>query len=948
MDSSSSRPDEALESKLDPSLLPSSTDDHTQKSLIPSAPSTTRSSRDPSLATENNNATSSTAAVTLQSAVFTSGSVTPQNQATSSGTNGPLENNTAVNGVGKVDNQKKSQRSSSKGDIRDTADGSKGIAGTYAVDGKLSERQTADVVSREGSAQGTAKDPNTSTSTYQPPSGAHFERSQEYQRPSERGSHNQPPHSEDLRSQAAYPYSAASTAVDKGISPSTAVDPSWPVNPIAPSQLLKRSPNIDRAINTRKLPQLPGFEQDEERDVRAGYPRNQDSRMQQNHGRAHDQQGGHVHASGPFDSARKSFGGQDGLGVYDARNDPAASGAAGGQGGMGMVGMVQQYLDHGRPPPPASTPGQDYRYSDPHYSAQSQNPYPYFGSGYPAPPNSAASANYPIPPPHAPPSSYPPYNSYNPGYPPNQSRSGSDAGNTGYPPYPVPGYPSGYYGAQGYPPGVPPPSAGPYPYGGPGPSSGMTSYHPAHAHPHTGQTSSGSNSPHPGSGSAKKKAPKKRKSLGDGTDGGSPEEIDERPIGEAGTFVACTKCRHRKIKCGGQRPICLSCQKKGTECVYDVQVKRRGPDKNPGGRVKNREARAAMDGKQSMDRGDGNDHNSQASGQGMISHRGDGLNQIDQSHEQLSSGASSRKHSEVGAYGHEMGGGMGAGLGSGFQPALQQAPHNSNSSTNNHGSVRSTSDASGFQHISNGYNNHYQNQPGHQQHSASYPQHPVVSREGSLVTLPPTTTTSQPSSAGFEFPSNFSSASGSHVSQMTWSPAEAYGHIPPNSHSSGTDVLPGQWQPHPTPLSASPVTVYRNSGQWNGSAPMDIPHSVGHGSNHGHSHMQTGSNSVPHSKDMAFAVVAVGASPHRHLINTLGDTAPVHDRRSFETMLSQQRTTNSGGEMRLKTEAAEWMPMNGHGHGHGQHVPPPRHVHSGMGSRDPSPRGSMEATRVPA
>ncbi|KAJ9113868.1 hypothetical protein QFC19_000061 [Naganishia cerealis] len=58
----------------------------------------------------------------------------------------------------------------------------------------------------------------------------------------------------------------------------------------------------------------------------------------------------------------------------------------------------------------------------------------------------------------------------------------------------------------------------------------------------------------------------------------------------APTFVACTKCRHRKIKCGGQRPICENCEKKGLECVYDVVVKRRGPDKQPGGRMKKRQS----------------------------------------------------------------------------------------------------------------------------------------------------------------------------------------------------------------------------------------------------------------------------------------------------------------------------------------------------------------------
>lgn len=61
----------------------------------------------------------------------------------------------------------------------------------------------------------------------------------------------------------------------------------------------------------------------------------------------------------------------------------------------------------------------------------------------------------------------------------------------------------------------------------------------------------------------------------------------------AGTFVACTKCRHRKIKCGGQRPVCENCEKKGLQCVYDVIVKRRGPDKKPGGRMKKRQSGGA-------------------------------------------------------------------------------------------------------------------------------------------------------------------------------------------------------------------------------------------------------------------------------------------------------------------------------------------------------------------
>lgn len=339
--------------------------------------------------------------------------------------------------------------------------------------------------------------------------------------------------------------------------------------------------------------------------------------------------------------------------------------------------------------------------------------------------------------------------------------------------------------------------------------------------------------------------------------------------------------------------------------------------------MKNREARQVMDNKQSMESGEGNDQTSQTSGQGIVSHRSDGAPQIDQNQDQMSSGASSRKHSEagVGGFGHDLGG-AGAGSGSGFQPALQQAQQQSNN--NIHGSVRSTS-ASGFQQIPNDFN-----YPSGHAAAAAAAYNPVVSREGSLVTIPPTVTASQPSSAGFEF--------GSNISQMTWSPAQAYGNIPPIAHGSGADVIPGQWQPHPTPLSASPV-VYRNSGQWTGAGAMDVPQSHGHVQNGGH-----GGSSAPHSKDMAFAVVAVGASPHRTLIDTLGNTAPVHDRRSFETMLSQQRTTNSGGEMRLKTEPMEWIPTNS-----ATHLPPRNSYGGGTTlSRDPSPRTSSEALRAPA
>lgn len=39
----------------------------------------------------------------------------------------------------------------------------------------------------------------------------------------------------------------------------------------------------------------------------------------------------------------------------------------------------------------------------------------------------------------------------------------------------------------------------------------------------------------------------------------------------------------------------MSCLKKGLDCCYDAVIKRRGPDKNPGGRVKNRDGKDSKD-----------------------------------------------------------------------------------------------------------------------------------------------------------------------------------------------------------------------------------------------------------------------------------------------------------------------------------------------------------------
>ncbi|WOO81162.1 uncharacterized protein LOC62_03G004693 [Vanrija pseudolonga] len=53
-------------------------------------------------------------------------------------------------------------------------------------------------------------------------------------------------------------------------------------------------------------------------------------------------------------------------------------------------------------------------------------------------------------------------------------------------------------------------------------------------------------------------------------------------------FISCTHCRARKIRCSGERPGCVNCEKKGFKCAYDSFIKRRGPDKEPGGRLKPR------------------------------------------------------------------------------------------------------------------------------------------------------------------------------------------------------------------------------------------------------------------------------------------------------------------------------------------------------------------------
>ncbi|KDN42120.1 hypothetical protein RSAG8_06978, partial [Rhizoctonia solani AG-8 WAC10335] len=53
-------------------------------------------------------------------------------------------------------------------------------------------------------------------------------------------------------------------------------------------------------------------------------------------------------------------------------------------------------------------------------------------------------------------------------------------------------------------------------------------------------------------------------------------------------YIACTLCRQRKIKCGGEQPACRNCVRIEVACHYDTEPKRRGPDKRPGTRTRTR------------------------------------------------------------------------------------------------------------------------------------------------------------------------------------------------------------------------------------------------------------------------------------------------------------------------------------------------------------------------
>ncbi|KAJ1309633.1 hypothetical protein OPQ81_006401 [Rhizoctonia solani] len=53
-------------------------------------------------------------------------------------------------------------------------------------------------------------------------------------------------------------------------------------------------------------------------------------------------------------------------------------------------------------------------------------------------------------------------------------------------------------------------------------------------------------------------------------------------------YIACSLCRQRKIKCGGEQPACRNCIRIEVACHYDAEPKRRGPDKRPGTRTRTR------------------------------------------------------------------------------------------------------------------------------------------------------------------------------------------------------------------------------------------------------------------------------------------------------------------------------------------------------------------------
>ncbi|KAH9926261.1 uncharacterized protein BXZ73DRAFT_90940 [Epithele typhae] len=61
-------------------------------------------------------------------------------------------------------------------------------------------------------------------------------------------------------------------------------------------------------------------------------------------------------------------------------------------------------------------------------------------------------------------------------------------------------------------------------------------------------------------------------------DPSQPLTVDGKP--RERVYVACNRCRVRKLRCDGAKPACLNCQRvEGEVCVYPDQPKRRGQDK---------------------------------------------------------------------------------------------------------------------------------------------------------------------------------------------------------------------------------------------------------------------------------------------------------------------------------------------------------------------------------
>ncbi|KAI0766646.1 hypothetical protein BD413DRAFT_480886 [Trametes elegans] len=65
-------------------------------------------------------------------------------------------------------------------------------------------------------------------------------------------------------------------------------------------------------------------------------------------------------------------------------------------------------------------------------------------------------------------------------------------------------------------------------------------------------------------------------------DPSQPLTIEGKP--RARVYVACDRCRVRKLRCDGAKPACYNCERAahmGAECQYDSEPKRRGQDKAP-------------------------------------------------------------------------------------------------------------------------------------------------------------------------------------------------------------------------------------------------------------------------------------------------------------------------------------------------------------------------------